>query len=301
MEQLPLSPDDLRLIVEKKATCPFVGTAVATGHLPVFETVTNPLAQIEDVRDLGNRGDNGDSDLGDVLAFFASGNHAKMRGSGNLLDQKVPAGMFSLQFPGSQGSHPGHSGILQGDPTQLESGGLNMENFQRLASLATDGLLTRSAVAQFIAENLCRDPHAKVFQPSVVSLLGHDLGQLVAATGASLLDIFRQSHDPNSGRTFEEHLTKLMGEDNLIGSSGEFGLLFAFLANRPGAREVNGEPHCSWRTSDRCLSISASGRIGKPGKRRGRTQIKRRGARSEQREGVPGTWGIIDPSAESAA
>ena len=40
----------------------------------------------------------------------------------------------------------------------------------------------------------------------------------------------------------EEKLTRSMGEDNLVGSAGEFGLMFAFLANKPGAREVNGEP-----------------------------------------------------------
>lgn len=39
-----------------------------------------------------------------------------------------------------------------------------------------------------------------------------------------------------------EALTRLLGEDNLVGSAGEFGLLFALLANKPGARTVNGEP-----------------------------------------------------------
>jgi hypothetical protein len=32
-----------------------------------------------------------------------------------------------------------------------------------------------------------------------------------------------------------ESLTTLTGEDNLVGSAGEFGLLFAFLANQPNA------------------------------------------------------------------
>ena len=34
----------------------------------------------------------------------------------------VPQGTFSLDFPGSQGSHPGHSGILQGNPHAIDSG-----------------------------------------------------------------------------------------------------------------------------------------------------------------------------------
>jgi hypothetical protein len=242
MEQLSLRPDELRLMAEKNVTCPFVGTAVATSHLPVFNEVTNPLARIEDVRSLGNSGDSGNSDLGDVLAFFASGNHALMRGPDDRLGPKVPDGLFSLEFPGSQGSHPGHSGILQDDPEMLDSGVLNLENFQRLARRASDGVLKRTDVAKFIAENLHRDPHSKVFHASVVALLGQDLGHVVATAGASLLEMLRGSQETSSGRRVEEKLTKLMGEDNLIGSSGEFGLLFAFLANRPGAKEVEGEP-----------------------------------------------------------
>ena len=42
--------------------------------------------------------------------------HALMRGDDGKLSKKVPNGLFSLELPGSQGSHPGHSGILQGDP-----------------------------------------------------------------------------------------------------------------------------------------------------------------------------------------
>jgi len=103
-------------------------------------------------------------------------------------------------------------------------------------------VIKRSDVAKFIAENLHRDPNSKVFRASVVALLGHDLRQVVATAGASLLEMLHASHDKSSGRRVEEKLTKLMGEDNLIGSSGEFGLLFAFLANRPGAKEVEGEP-----------------------------------------------------------
>jgi hypothetical protein len=229
----------LRLIVEKKATCPFVGTAVATGHLPVFNAVTNPLARIEDVRSLGN---SGNSNLGDVLAFFATGNHARMRGADDRLNQKVPDGFFSLEFPGSQGSHPGHSGILQDDPGRLDSGALNLENFQRLANRATDDVVKRSDVARFIAENLHGDPKSQVFRPSVVALLGRDLGQVIVTAGASFMEMLHRSHDKTSGSILEEKLIKLMGDDNLIGSSGEFGLLFAFLANRPEAKDVDGEP-----------------------------------------------------------
>jgi len=43
-------------------------------------------------------------------------------------------------------------------------------------------------------------------------------------------------------RDLEAKLTKLLGEDNLVGAAGEFGLLFAFLANKSDAKQVDGEP-----------------------------------------------------------
>jgi hypothetical protein len=42
-------------------------------------------------------------------------------------------------------------------------------------------------------------------------------------------------------RVAEEKLTKLLGEDNLVGSAGEFGLLFAFLRHSPRTKEIDGE------------------------------------------------------------
>ncbi|HET7493399.1 MAG TPA: hypothetical protein VFK01_16130, partial [Bradyrhizobium sp.] len=108
-------------MVRKKVTCPFLGGAVHQKFLAVRGDADNPLASIEDVRRLGN---SGGGDLGDLLVMFASGNHAFMRGDDGKLSVKVPSGLFSLELPGSQGSHPGHSGILQGDPETLDSGRL---------------------------------------------------------------------------------------------------------------------------------------------------------------------------------
>jgi hypothetical protein len=239
---LQLGPEALSEVVEKKATCPFVGTGVAMGRLPVRNEATNPLASIEDVRRLGNTGG---GDLGDLLVLFATGNHAFMRGPDDQLDQKVPDGLFSLEFPGSQGSHPGHSGILEGDPLELDCGRLSLPDFQRLASLAADGLIKRSDVGKFIAENLHRDPKSKVFGASVVELLAHDLGQFVASAGPDLLERLSGSNDKTLHRELDEKLTRLTGEDNLVGSSGEYGLLFAFLANSPRTKELDGEPALS--------------------------------------------------------
>lgn len=239
-EEVPqLGPEALSKIVQTKATCPFVGAAVATGKLRVRNEASNPLASIEVVRSLGN---SGGGDLGETLAVFASGNHAFMRSQNGRLDQKTPDGLFSLEFPGSQGSHPGHSGILEANPEELDSGRFSAADFQRLASLAVDGFIKRSDVGKFIAENLRRDPKSKVFGASVAGLLARDLGQFVASIGPALLERLRGSPDEGLHRELDEGLTRLTGEDNLVGSSGEYGLLFAFFANRPGAKGVDGEP-----------------------------------------------------------
>jgi hypothetical protein len=103
-----LSRDDKALLVERKATCRFIGSAVAQGKLAVRNNAKDPLASIEEVRMLGNFGS---GDLGELLVVFASGNHQRMRGNSGKLDKIVPEGLFSLEFPGSQGSHPGIVGF----------------------------------------------------------------------------------------------------------------------------------------------------------------------------------------------
>src|SRR5262245_49178804 len=167
--EVELTPDVRSTVVQTRATCPFIGTAVATGALPVRNSAANPLASLDEVRALGNTGG---GDLGEVLVLFATGNHRLMRGSSDRLDMKTPVGLFSLEFPGSQGSHAGHSGILQGDHRTLASGRLNVDDFNRLIRRATNGVVTRSDVAHFIAENLHRDPESKVLGgAAVLSLL----------------------------------------------------------------------------------------------------------------------------------
>jgi hypothetical protein len=240
--ELSLSGEELRAIVEKKATCPFIGTAVAMGLLPVCHEPANPLASIEVVRRLGNTGG---GDLGEILVFFATGNHALMRGRDGRLSEIVPIGRFSLEFPGSQGSHPGHSGILEGDPATLDSGRLSLPDYERLVIRATNGLIKRSDVGRFIADNLRRDPKSKVFGASVAELLARDLEHFVKAAGLDLLEKLHGASEESLSRDLEQKLTKLTGEDNLVGSCGEFGLLFAFLANSPHTQKVDGEPALS--------------------------------------------------------
>ena len=235
-------------LVETKATCPFIGSAIAQGVLAVRNSPDQPLASIEDIRRLGN---SGGGDLGDLLVIFATGNHAFMRDEsgglalGHKLDKAVPVGLFSLEFPGSKGSHLGHSGILQGDPEKLQSGRLSEPDFARLTRYANNGWIKRSDVGKFIAENLRKDPNSKVFGMNVAGLLAVDLLDFVKTIGPAWMSKLFGSDEKTAlaHRELEEKLTKLLGEDNLVGSAGEFGLLFAFLANKPDAKEVERLAH----------------------------------------------------------
>jgi hypothetical protein len=69
-------------------------------------------------------------------------------------------------------------------------------------------------------------------------------GALLQAWVLDLLERLRGSSDLVNGppRELEEKLTKLLGQDNLVGSCGEYGLIFAFLAHRPGVRALDSEP-----------------------------------------------------------
>ena len=228
-----LGDDERASVVVRKATCPFIGSAVAEGRLQVLNSADDPLASIEEVRRLGNTGHG--SNLGDVLVLFARGNHAFGRGDSGRLNKRLPGDLFSLDFPGSQGSHPGHSGILQGDPTVLGSGRLSEADFERLTSRAQNGRIKRSEVGHFIAENLRRDPNSKVAEWETLKLLVGDLESVVESAVGWVLRWIRGSDEEADAahREFQERFTKLTGEDNLLGSAGEFGLLFAFLANSP--------------------------------------------------------------------
>ena len=78
----------------------------------------------------------------------------------------------------------------------------------------------------FIAENLVRDPASKVFGRSVIGLLAHDLHDFVSAAGPAILHRFHgtEPEAESAHREMLEKLTKVLGEDNLVGSAGEFGL-----------------------------------------------------------------------------
>jgi hypothetical protein len=143
------------------AACPFVGTAVASGQLQVLNTAENPLADIDEVARLG---DLGGGDLGTyVLKLFARGNHSRWVSPPDKAGDLVPADTFSLQFGGSQGAHAGHSGILLGNPKEVSRGRFDQAAFDRLVShVDKNKRFSIDSIGDFIAENIKRDPKAKV-------------------------------------------------------------------------------------------------------------------------------------------
>ncbi len=228
-------------LVKKKGTCPFMGAAVASKNLPVRNSADKPLANINDVAALGNTGKG--SDLGELLKLFAEGNHAFMPGmTPGKLDKPVPEGTMSLDLPGSQGSHPGHSGILQGDPKATDSGRFSDADFSRLMSYAKDGVIKRSDIGKFIAGNVAADPNAKAPSLKTAALLAKDVGQLAGQVATTIKNKATGQSNPTEDRKVFTKLTKVLGEENLVGSAGEFGLMAAFLANSPKTKQVGGEP-----------------------------------------------------------
>lgn len=221
-----LSQTERIQVAERMATCPFVGTAVATGQLEVLNSAENPLASIDEVARLG---DLGGGDLGThVLKLFARGNHSRWVIPADNVDAFVPTGTFSLLFGGSQGAHPGHSGILLGNPKEVGRGRVDEAAFDRLAEHAdSDGRLSIDSIGDFIADNLKRDPDAHVL-PAMKLI--RDAARLLS----EFKDVVFGGDESEKTEAFEA-LTKLVGEDHLAASAGEWGLLFAFLKNSPNS------------------------------------------------------------------
>jgi hypothetical protein len=218
-------------LATRKVTCPFLGAAVASGALAVRQSAERPLASLDDVVALGNSGPG--SNLGELLWMFAKGNHALMPGASGRLDEPVPATAFSLDLPGSQGSHPGHSGILQGDPHVLDSGRFSSADFERLLQHAEDGHIRRSALGRFIAQNVARDPAAHAPGVGTALLLVKDLVGLAESAVAALRERALGTRSASTEREVFTRLTRLLGENHLIGSAGEFGLLASMLGSEP--------------------------------------------------------------------
>ncbi len=245
-----LNDAELQQVAWHKGTCPFIGTGITTRELKVRGSADNPLIALEDVVKAGN---SGGGDLGTFTArVFGAGNQAFMRDASGQLTVPVPKGTMSANLPGSQGAHSGKadSQILIKPGSGTDSGRLGpndpevIARFNDLARLgdAHGGWVTTSDVGNFIAANANRDKANVVLlgQNDLVTKLAGDLGGLAESAIPSLLAKI-EGNDPAAERVFIERVTKLLGQDNIIGSAGEFALFFAFVAHQPNARKINGE------------------------------------------------------------
>lgn len=221
-----LSREERHAIAEKMASCPFVGAAVSTGQLQVLNTAETPLASIDEIARLG---DLGGGDLGThVLKLFARGNHSRWLATANGNNLFVPPGTFSLEFGGSQGAHAGHSGILLGNPGQVGCGRFDPSQFERLSGHADQNeRLSIDSIGDFIADNLKQDSNVQV-------LPAWELIKDTAGLLNEYKDVVLGGDESERTEAFEA-LTKLLGEDHLVASAGEWGLLFAFLNNSPNS------------------------------------------------------------------
>jgi hypothetical protein len=231
LPELQVTDTQRATLVTKGATCPFMRAAVALKQIRLHGTVEQPLANTADVVRLGNAGG---GDLGKVLAFFAKINHNKIVGPGGKTTKAVPAGTFSVWFPGSNGAHPGHSGILMGNPGDVGAGRFAPERLARLttelSTLYPDGkrYISREQIGVWIAQNVEADPDSRGFNWDGIRSLSTQVAQLLAraVTGGD-------------GTLLEDTLHLLVTNNDLVNSCGEFALLFTRFAD---GRDADGDP-----------------------------------------------------------
>jgi hypothetical protein len=228
-------------MVDARVTCPFVGSAVLGGLLPAAGAPDAPVARVAELAALG---DTGGGDLGAILAFFARANHGWLPGADRSAASLLPDGLFSLDFPGSQGSHPGHSGILEADPAVVASGRFDADAYARLTGRAQAGVIPRAEFGAYIAANLVRDPKSTVLGWRAIGGLGLRLAGVVGEVAWLALRRIERAPDARL-RTLDAAIGRLLAADNLLGSAGEFALLFALLQPSPRTRTVRGAPALS--------------------------------------------------------
>lgn len=243
---LELSKTERLGIATKMAVCPFMGSKAAT-DLPIYGSKDNPLVKVEDVIKSAGEGSLGEA----VLRVFAEGNHSKMLGPSGKLDQDCPQGFMSLHLLGSQGAGPGRQKILHGDdPTEIGTGHLRPENFARLKTFAdADGTIGAEGLGKAIGTRMFEerdDPNLKVWGAKVFALLGIDFAKAFTAAGPALFEEAKErfTNAPTLGGPAEvdflQKLTKFTGENTLIASSGEWGLIGAFFEHAPGVKQADG-------------------------------------------------------------
>jgi hypothetical protein len=229
--ELALGQADRDRIMVKGTTCPFTRAALKAKKFLVGGTVAQPLGRQSDIVALGDLGDG--SDLGSVvLATFMSINHNALVGPGGATLKEVPAGTFSIWYPGSSGAHPGHSGILMGDPSNVASGGYNeaklndlVDNYSEL--IGGKRVISMASIGRYIAKNVVNDPNSRFaaafLSPNVVLDVIRQVGTLFLRRTY----VWLRSDTSTAVKTYVQDVLHLVITlDDIGNSAGEYSLLF---------------------------------------------------------------------------
>jgi hypothetical protein len=226
-----------QMLMTKAATCPFMRAAIQNGAVSVGNSLEDPTGKIDDVVKLGNAGG---GDLGNVLKFFAEINHNRLNGPAGLAGP-TPAGSFGLWFPGSAGSHPGHSGILQSNPKDASSGGLSEAKLDNLtsnyATVTKDGksYIPIDQIGKFIAQNVANDPNSRGLNLAALEDLLRQVRTLMQRV---------EKGDPN---VLKEVAHLIVTPIDVVNSAGEYSLLYTRFGD---AQDGEGRDMVSTNTVD---------------------------------------------------
>lgn len=249
---LALTDAERREVVTKKATCPFVSTAIAIKKVFVFGSKADPYAIISgkpgDIASVANAGG---GDLGLGFEVVARGNHHKSPVTG----KEAPAGMFSLHFPASLGAHPAHSFILMGDPKRTDSGRIDASNLDRLIKPKSQGgraetvggklVVRRSELGAFVADNVACDEQSITIarRPfEVVGLLGRDIFEFKRSEARLVAAKLDGSLGNDELTDMLDKLLRIAVGNSLVASAAEMGLLATFLEGSEDAVRSSIDP-----------------------------------------------------------
>lgn len=213
--------------------CPFIGSIEKAGLIEQKGTLHAPIGTQASV---AAQGDAGGGDLGStILKLFMTINHHNLVGQdGTIVDPEtkqavqVPSGYFGLWFPGSDGAHPAHTGIMMGNPSKPGTGTFNQQRLDDLNSYASvkdekgRDALTNRDIGKFIGTNVASWDKTHPGEPAARGL-----------DHASIADHLRKLHELHRRAArgeppkvvAEELFHLLITGNDLFNSAGEFALL----------------------------------------------------------------------------
>ncbi len=178
--EVALKDTEKEQLVEKITTCPLLAAPwprASSRSETAPLTRSRPLRTCEIWRILA-------AAIPETCSLFAAGNHAFMRGDSGELDKATPQGFFLLELPGSQGAHPGHSGIPGRSFGPL--GPAQLPDFARLAERRR-AALSSGPTWDGSSPRIRSRPEGQSVGVNVVTAFGGDLAGFVMTIGPALL------------------------------------------------------------------------------------------------------------------